>query len=125
MKTLVSSCIFLVIGFVVNAQAKISFDQTTVSYSNVEQGKESTRTFSFKNTGDQPLIIKKVTTTSSHLKVSTPQNNIAPGKSGKIKVVFDAQQKGPIRRTITVFSNAENAPYKALKVTGNVIKNKE
>lgn len=48
-----------------------------------------------------------------------PSNPIAPGASDIIKVKYDTQRVGPIRKTITVASNASNGMI-ALKIKGEV-----
>lgn len=121
MKSCILSCIFLVVTAVVSGQAKISFKNTTVKYDNVKPNSEGSRTFTFQNTGDQALVIKKVSSTSHYLTVSKPNQSIAPGDTGEIKVKYDTKKKGPIRRTITVYSNAKNKPVTALKVIGCVV----
>jgi hypothetical protein len=53
---------------------------------------------------------------------SKPTAPIAPGKSDKIEVKYN-MHAGPIRKTITVMSNAVNVPdgTVALKIKGEVI----
>jgi|SRR5699024_2493247 len=121
MKTLFISIAFVAISATVSAQAKITFESKTVEYAHVKKGSNGKRTFTFKNTGDTPLVIKKVSSTSHLLTVKKPNKSIAPGKTGKIKIQYDTQEIGPIRRTITVYSNAKNAPVLALKVKGEII----
>lgn len=121
MKTLVISLCFIAFGATsLSAQAKIDFKNTTVTYQHVKIGSNGTRTFEFKNTGNKPLVIKKVTSTSDNLEVSSPSSSIAPGKSGKITITYDTKVEGPVRRTVTVYSNASNAPIQALKVKGYI-----
>ncbi len=122
MKTFVTSVMFLAMSTIIHAQAKIFFKNTTVEYKNVKLGSNEVRVFVFKNTGNKPLKISKVISTTRHVKAVKPTRKIAPGKTGKIKVIFDATQKGPIRRTITVFSNAKNRSIIALKIKGFVVK---
>ena len=43
-----------------------------------------------------------------------------PGDSGEIEVKYDTNRVNPIRKTITVTSNADT-PTVALKIKGNVI----
>lgn len=121
MKTLITIALFLGFSIGIYGQAKISFDNTVVEYKKVKHGADGTKQFSFKNTGDKPLTIKKVSSTSHHLKVSKPDENIDPGNTGKIEVTYDTKRVGPIRRTITVYSNAENTPVMTLKIKGEII----
>jgi hypothetical protein len=43
-----------------------------------------------------------------------------PGETGEIKVKYDTKRVNPIRKTITVYSNAET-PTVALKIKGQVV----
>lgn len=121
MKTCLLTGIFFILTSVVVAQAKISFEATTIDYDDVSKGHSVTQTIAFKNVGDQPLTIDKVETTSHHLEISKPNKSVAPGKTGKIVVTFDTKVEGPIRRTVTVYSNASNSPVIPIKVKGCVI----
>jgi hypothetical protein len=80
------------------------------------------RTVEFKNTGDSPLLITNVFSTSSFTFPSRPREPILPGKSAKIIIKYN-MIPGPIRKTITVETNAVNyeGGIVALKVKGNVI----
>ena len=48
-----------------------------------------------------------------------PEEPIMPGKVGKIEVKYDTNRVGPIRKAITVTSNADT-PTKVLKIKGTV-----
>ncbi|AWH86705.1 hypothetical protein HYN59_17035 [Flavobacterium album] len=80
------------------------------------------RFFEFTNTGDAPLIIKEAKSTCGCTVPNWPKEPIAPGKTGKIEVKYN-MNPGPIRKTITVQSNAVNYPggTVALKIKGDVV----
>ncbi len=42
-----------------------------------------------------------------------------PGKTGEIQVKYDTNRVGPIRKAITVISNADT-PTKVLKIKGEI-----
>lgn len=79
------------------------------------------RTIEFKNTGDAPLLINNVFSTSSFTFPPRPTERILPGKLGKIIIKYN-MILGPIRKTITVETNAVNyeGGIIALKVKGIV-----
>ena len=110
------------------AQAKIEFlNDTTIDYGTVSKDSDSgVRTFEFKNTGNAPLIITNVQSTCGCTVPSKPTEPIMPGKTGKIDVKYN-MAPGPIRKTITVESNASN--YEGgripLKIKGEVIAKQE
>jgi hypothetical protein len=116
------------VGFTLSATAqgaKIEFvaKDNTVDYGNVYKDEDSgLRTFEFKNTGDAPLIITNVQSTCGCTVPSKPTEPIMPGKTGKIDVKYN-MNPGPIRKTITVESNATNVEggRVAIKIKGEVL----
>jgi hypothetical protein len=80
------------------------------------------RSFEFTNTGDAPLIITNVQSTCGCTVPSKPTEPILPGKTGKIDVKYN-MNTGPIRKTITVESNAVNVEEGrvAIKIKGEVV----
>jgi hypothetical protein len=100
--------------------AKIEFKATTIDYGTIEKGADGVRTFEFTNTGDAPLIISKVNSSCGCTVPKKPDGPILPGETGEIQVKYDTKRVMPIRKTITVLSNAET-PTVALKIKGNVI----
>ena len=110
-------------GFSLHAQdkvAKIEFKETTIDYGTIEKGANGVRTFEFTNTGDAPLIISDVKSSCGCTIPSKPKDPIMPGKTGEIQVKYDTNRVNPIRKTITVMSNADT-PTVALKIKGVVI----
>ena len=104
--------------------AKIEFKDkdNTIDYGRVEKGVDSgIRAFEFTNTGDAPLIITNVQSTCGCTIPTKPKEPIMPGKTGKIEVKYN-MGLGPIRKTITVESNAVNVEggRSAIKIKGEV-----
>jgi len=104
---------------------KIEFraKDNTVDYGTVsKKGDNGIRTVEFTNTGDAPLIINNVLSTPGFSVPSKPNDAIMPGKTGKIDIKY-SMIPGPIRKTITVESNAVNYPGGRipLKIKGDVI----
>jgi len=123
MKKLVILLFVGMIGFAVSAQdkvAKIKFKTETIDYGTIEKGANGVRVFEFTNTGDAPLIITKVKSTCGCTVPKKPEAPIMPGETGEIEVKYDTNRVMPIRKTITVTSNADT-PTVALKIKGNVI----
>lgn len=107
--------------------AKMELKSDTVDYGTTSKDNDNgLRAFEFTNTGDAPLIIKDVKSTCGCTVPSWPKEPIAPGKSGKIEVKYN-MNPGPIRKTITVQSNAVNHTdgVVALKLKGEVVKKEE
>jgi hypothetical protein len=104
--------------------AKIEFKADTIDYGSVtKESDNGVRVFEFTNTGNADLIISDVKSTCACVVPSKPKGPIAPGKTGHIEVKYN-MAPGPIRKTITVHSNAVNVPdgILALKLKGEVKK---
>jgi hypothetical protein len=122
----------VLIGSAVTAAAqgaKIEFiaKDNTIDYGKVYKESDSgLRSFEFKNTGDAPLIITDVHSTCGCTVPSKPTEPVMPGKTGKIDVKYN-MNPGPIRKTITVESNAINVEGGriALKIKGEVLVKEE
>ena len=111
-------------GFAQNGP-KIEFKakDNTIDYGTVTKKKDDgMRTFEFTNTGDAPLIITNILSTCGCTVPTKPTEPIMPGKSGKIGIKYN-MTPGPIRKTITVESNAVNYEEGRipLKIKGEVI----
>lgn len=78
---------------------------------------EQKATFKLKNTGAQPLVILDVTTSCGCISVEFPKEPLAVGKEAEIAVVYKADKPEHFNKTVTVYCNAENAPF-TVKVTG-------
>ncbi|WP_179337656.1 DUF1573 domain-containing protein [Winogradskyella ludwigii] len=100
--------------------AKIEFKTDVIDYGTIEKGADGVRVFEFTNTGDAPLVISNVKSTCGCTVPKKPKGPILPGESGVIEVKYDTKRVNPIRKTITVFSNADT-PTVALKIKGTVI----
>lgn len=120
------TCILLLLSFFalnIYAQekvAKIEFESTVIDYGTIEKGADGVRTFKFTNTGNAPLIISQVKSTCGCTVPKKPDGPILPGEDGEIQVKYDTNKVNPIRKTITVTSNADT-PTVALKIKGTVI----
>jgi len=122
MKKVIAIAIFVLVGLA-NAQAqkkaKIEFKSETIDYGEIMKGSDGVRVFEFTNTGDAPLVIEDVKSSCGCTVPKKPEEPVMPGKTGKIEVKYDTKRVGPIRKTVTVYSNAEE-PTKALKIKGLV-----
>ena len=99
--------------------AKIEFKTETIDYGEIEKGSDGVRVFEFKNTGDAPLVISDVKSSCGCTIPKKPEKPIMPGETGEIQVKYDTKRVGPIRKAVTVTSNADT-PTKILKIKGLV-----
>jgi uncharacterized protein (DUF58 family) len=114
--------------FVVTANAqddtngpKIKFENQSHDFNDVTQGEKVSHKFTFKNTGNQPLILNNVLTTCGCTVTDWPKDPIPPGKTGEIEVKFNtAGRMGKQNKVITIISNA-TTPQTRIKITANVV----
>ena len=99
--------------------AKIEFKSETIDYGEIEKGSDGIRVFEFTNTGTAPLVISDVKSSCGCTIPKKPEGPIMPGATGQIQVKYDTKRVGPIRKAITVTSNADT-PTKILKIKGTV-----
>jgi hypothetical protein len=83
----------------------VEFESRTIDYGKISKGANGTRTFTFENTGEHPLIIYKVFSSSYSKVVSYPEKPTASGEKGEIVIKYDTNKLGPIVKTITVQLN--------------------
>jgi hypothetical protein len=124
--TLIASLFLSCVGFA-QSGPKIDIHQSenTVDYGKVsKQNDNGVRNFTFTNTGDAPLTITEILSTASCTILYKPSGPILPGKSDRIEIKYN-MTPGPIRKTITVETNAVN--YEGgrvpLKIKGEVLTN--
>ncbi len=123
MKRTITFLILILAGFsaaIAQNTPKFQFTSEVIDYGEITKGSDGTRVFEFKNIGNAPLIIENVYSSCSCAVPSWTQSPISPGESGEIVVKYNTDIVGPIRRTISIDSNADE-PTKAVKIKGKVI----
>ena len=77
-------------------------------FGKIKEGDKVTHDFEFTNAGSEPLIVTNCKASCGCTVPEWSQEPVAPGKSGKIHVVFDSAHKaGTQVKTITVTANTE------------------
>ena len=122
MKNLLFLFIAITSGFIFSQEVgpKIEFESLEINYGQISTGDNGVRVFKFTNFGSEPLIINKVYSSCGCTIPKKPSSPINPGQDDEIQVKYDTNRVGPIRKIITVLSNATNSPTVSLKITGNV-----
>lgn len=91
--------------FAIASAQTISFDKTTIDYGTIPVNADGNRVFTFKNTGDKPLILSNVQPGCGCTASEWPKEPILPGKSAQIKVHYNTANVAPFKKSIDVFSN--------------------
>ncbi|MFT5780560.1 MAG: hypothetical protein ACI837_003522 [Crocinitomicaceae bacterium] len=100
--------------------AKIEFQKESHDYGTVKYAGNGQCSFTFKNTGNAPLIISNAKGSCGCTVPSWPREPIAPGASAEISVNYDTKRPGAINKSVTITSNAVNDPTKVVRIKGNV-----
>lgn len=102
------------------ADAVMSFDDTTFNFGSISEGEVVTHDFTFRNTGNEPLLISNAHASCGCTIPQFPRDPVAPGATASIKVSFNSQgKKGHNEKTITINTNS-NRGNNNLYITANV-----
>ena len=84
----------------------IAFSEEVHDFGTINEGEIVEHRFSFKNTGEAPLIIQNATASCGCTVPEKPKDPIAPGESGEILVKFNSKNKsGQQQPVVTVTAN--------------------
>lgn len=102
------------------AKPNLSFDKPTHDFGTIQQGDVIEHVFTFRNTGNAPLVISSAKPSCGCTVPSWPQEPIMPGETGEIKAAFNSSHKsGPQNKSIRVFTNADEQPV-VITLKGNI-----
>lgn len=92
----------------------LAFEEEVFDYGEIMEGEKVTHVYTFKNTGEEPLIISNAKGSCGCTVPDWPREPIAPGGEGEIKVVFDSKGKGkvggnPQSKRVTITANTDPA----------------
>ncbi len=99
---------------------QISVDKEVHDYGKIPAGANGTCEFKVTNTGDQPLIITNCKGSCGCTVPKCDTAPIKPGQSTLVTVKYDTKRVGPINKSVTISSNAANAPEKIVRISGTV-----
>jgi hypothetical protein len=97
----------------------MEFDDDVFDFGTVEKGEKVEHSYTFTNTGSEPLIISNAKASCGCTVPTWPKEPIAPGETGEIPVVFNARSAGNQTKTVTITANT-NPPQTRLTVKGKV-----
>lgn len=100
-------------------QAEITFEKEVHDFGPVLLNQPATYTFTFKNTGKEPLIITNAAASCGCTTPEWTKEPILPGKKGFVKATFNAATLGQFNKAVNVASNAKTANV-TLYIKGDV-----
>ncbi|MBQ9253205.1 MAG: DUF1573 domain-containing protein [Bacteroidales bacterium] len=104
---------------------KISIDKTYFDYGQVSQGGNGVAEFSVTNIGGGELVIEDIKVSCGCVVVEFDSSPIKPNETKTIKVKYNTNIVGEIKRSIVIKSNDNQNPKIVLRLTGEVVNNKQ
>ena len=99
---------------------EIWFEEYVHDYGEIMKDSDGTWSFSFKNLGEESIVINRVRTTCGCTVPAWPEEPIEPSASGEIKVIYNTTNSGTFLKSVFVYSTAANSPVK-LQIKGKVL----
>ncbi len=109
-------------AFYSNAQADIHFKEMGHDFGTIQAGTDTLwYTFSFTNTGNEPLVIQDVKTSCDCTLAQWSKTPVMPGKTATIRGGFKiADKSGVFEKNIIVITNTSPATT-ILSIKGNIV----
>ena len=99
---------------------KVEWVSQQIMTGKVPFGVPVSREFEVKNIGTESLMILQVKSSCHCTAVEWSKEPVAPGKTIKIKVTYDALREGDFYRIVTVLTNFDTNQSVPLAMTGKV-----
>jgi cytochrome c2 len=106
--------------------AQIKVEEEIHDFGDIELNTFAEHTFFIKNTGNDTLTIVNTHASCGCTAAVMDNMKIAPNGISRLKVKFDAHNKGtgPITKTITISSNSKTEADKVLRIKGIIVESK-
>ena len=122
------AAIALFLSFSVNAQtteknsepSKITWNEDSYNFGEVEKGVPASHEFTFKNTTDQTILITNVKASCGCTATKYTKSPIKPGEIGSITATYNARNPGNFNKSVTVTTNDSDVK-KVLRIKGKVV----
>ncbi len=98
----------------------LNFETSTYDFGIIDSQTKAKAVFKFKNSSNSTIEILKIHGKSHCIKIdSSSLRTYAPKERGEILISYDSSCKGPIRRTVSVFTSQKEHTI-TLKLIGKV-----
>jgi hypothetical protein len=98
----------------------IKMNTDTHNFGKIKQNVPVTYYFEIKNTSDRPVVVENTSASCGCTVPEKPTQPIMPGRSEKLKVVYNAAALGPINKDIYI-KLAGISEQKIIHITGEVL----
>ncbi len=103
------------------AAPSLVVEQPVFDFGEVTQGQKVPHTFTFRNAGDEPLHIDKVSSSCGCTAALVSAETLAPGESGEVEATFDSTRfRGAVTKTITLYTNDPQRPVMKMSINGKI-----
>ncbi len=92
-----------------------------INTGNHKRGQELTYDITFKNVGDQDLVITGVQTSCGCSSALAGSDAVKPGETGTIKFTFNGQGMGSVTKVVMISSNENGSSTKNVQMTMNMV----
>ena len=99
----------------------VKFEHTVYDFGTIRQGEKVQHSYTFTNTGNEPLILSNAKGSCGCTVPSWPKEPVMPGETASITVEFNSQnKKGPRNQKVTITANTRPVAYTFLYLKGEV-----
>lgn len=119
--SIVIIALLLTLPMLAQESAVITFEKRSHDFGKInEEGGLASYTFTYKNTGDQALVLNRVQASCGCTATSWSREPVLPGQSSSITVNYNPMHRpGTFMKSIAVYSNGSKQPI-MLSIKGNV-----
>ena len=90
----------------------INAEKTTHDYGAIRKGSSNYADFEITNTGNNPLVISRISVACGCTRATWDKQPIAPGQATTIRVEMAPDETGPFSKTVTVYCNVHESPVR-------------
>ena len=110
--------VLCMVGMIIGVRAQstsrgpaFAIKESTYEFGSIRQDSLVSHVFTYKNAGDQPLILSQVKTSCGCTAPDWSRDPVRPGGTGQLTIRFNSAGKmGKQNKTIAVYSNAAGWP---------------
>lgn len=111
----------LVFAAVAYAAPELSVEKGTYNFGTITQGKKVQYKFVIRNSGDAPLLIKKIEVACGCTAAKPSTSTVLPGRNAEIEVTFDSSAfSGKVQKTVTMTTNSPKNSTYTFAMEGNI-----
>jgi hypothetical protein len=100
-------------------ESPIKWNETKHDFGQLELNKPGTVVFTFKNTGDKPVVISAARSSCGCTVAEYTKEPVKPGEEGQVKATYNSAREGNFSKSVTVTFDGITDPV-VLSLKGTV-----